>query len=385
MEVSDVVVSGVGATKFGELWDRGFSDLVREAVGFALNDASLSIKNIDALVVGNMLLSQINNQAHVGAYAAESIGHKESSFTVEGACASGGLAIRQAYLMVKSGELENVLVVGVEKMTDTPIEEITTYLVGASSLREQFVGATFPGLYGLMQRKYIKEHGVDGDDFAYVSQKNHFHASKNKKAHFQREVSINQINESDMVADPIKLLHCSPISDGAAAVVLSGSKKPKKGEVLVAGSSQAGDSLSLSYRKKLTSLEATKKAYKSLVKDVGFLNEDVDLLEVHDCFSIAEVMALEDMGFCKAGKGLSLLKNGFGKLGSSEVVVNSSGGLKACGHPVGATGVKQVVEIVDQLKKRCGERQVKKPFLGITHNVGGTGATVVMHALRRAE
>jgi acetyl-CoA C-acetyltransferase len=380
-----VVARGVGITAFGEWWAKSALDLAKEAADEALGEAGMTLKDIDLLVTGNMCLPAIANQCHGGAYLASGIGFSGRSLAVEAACASGGLAIRQAVAAVLSGMVTRVLVLGVEKMTDVSAEVITKSLMAAADEGEQLAGATFPSLYGMMHRSYQENNELTDEQMAGHAVKNHYHGSMNPLAHFQKEVSVQDVVSSSMVADPIRLLHCSPVSDGAAAVVLEGVTAVEKGLVEVAGSGQGADTLALGRRESLTSMKATKMAAHEALKMAGVPLHEVDVVEVHGCFSVAEIMALEDLGLVPANQGAHRLLDGFGRLGGRGPTVNTSGGLKACGHPVGATGVKQLVEVVRQLTERAGKRQMVGARVGLTHNVGGTGATAVVHILRRAE
>jgi len=363
-----IYITGAATTKFGELWSASPRSLAREAVGNALKDALISEKNIQALFVGNMLSGMLGGQEHLGAFFAEELGISAPAFKIEGACASGGLALHNAVNSVLSGQYDTVVALGVEKMTDHKPEDVATALMGAGSDEERAAGATFPGLYAILARAHMQKFGTTEEDMAAVAVKNHFHASLNPNAQFHSPITVEQVMRSSRIADPLKLLDCSPISDGAAAVVVS----RKKGIEILA-STVATDTLGLAQRKSLTELAATREAGKKAFKIAGVSQKDIDVAEVHDCFTIAEILAMEDLGFCKKGK--------FGTL--KHLVVNPSGGLKGCGHPVGATGIKQVVEIVEQLRGRAGARQVKNARVGLTHNVGGSGATAVVHILKR--
>lgn len=244
---------------------------------------------------------------------------------------------------------------------------------------------TFPSLYGMMQRAYMERYRVSEEIMASIPVKNHHHGSLNHLAHFQNSITTETVLASGMVAEPIRLLHCSPISDGAAAVVLEMSEVVKSGEVEVVGLGVGGDTIGLSGRRSLTSLLATKTATQRAMKMSGLTIDQIEVAELHDCFSVAEAMALEDVGLVPEGRAAAMVADGYGRVGSDGVVINSSGGLKACGHPVGATGVKQVVEIVWQLTGRVGKRQKNNARVGLTHNVGGTGATAVVQIFRRAD
>lgn len=381
-----VAVIGIGLTKFGEHWDKGLRNLALEAGIKAVTDAKIEGKDIDGMFIGNMAAGRLIGQEHLGALVADQIGVTIPATRVEAACASGGLALRQGVLSILSGQHSMVLVGGAEKMTDLSVEQVTTTLMGAADEEwEGFYGVTFPGLYALMARKHMHDYGTTREQLAAISVKNHFHGSMNPIAQFQNKITIEQVLKSTMVADPLSLLDCSPVTDGAAAMILCRADLAKKytdKPVYIIGSGQASDTLALSQRKSLTRLDATIEASRIAYKQAGVGPKDINLAEVHDCFSIAELMAVEDLGFAEKGKGGKFIEEGNTRLGG-KVPFNTSGGLKACGHPVGATGIKQACEIVIQLRGEAGERQVKNAEIGMTHNVGGSGATAAVHIFRR--
>ena len=382
-----VAIIGAGMTRFGERWDKGFRDLVTEAGTQAITDAKLSGEEISAGYVGTMASGSLVGQEHAGALIADYMGLDPIPITrVEGACASGSLALRQGVLAVASGLHDIVVVGGVEKMTDLDTAAVSQILGGAGDQEwELFMGATFPALYAFMARRHMHEYGTTEEMLASVAVKNHQNGAKNKYAQFQREITMEQALNAKMVADPLKILDCSPITDGAAAVVLapldmatSYTDKP----IDIVASEQASGTLALHDRESLTSIDAAKIASQRAYKKAGIAPQDVDVAEVHDCFTIAEVVATEDLGFFAPGKGGPAALEGKTKL-DGEIAVNTSGGLKATGHPVGATGVKQVCEVTWQLRGDAGERQVKNVETGLTHNVGGSGATAVIHLYKR--
>ena len=383
-----VAIIGAGMTEFGEHWEKGFRDLTAEAGVRAIEDAHLEGTKIDALYGGTMAAGRLIGQEHITALIADYMGLNPIPATrVEAACASGGVALRQGYISVASGVHDIVVVGGAEKMTDVPVNDAATALGGAGDQEwELFNGATFPALYALMARRHMFEYGTKEEEFAQVAVKNHLNASKNKYAHFQTPVSLETVMNSKVIADPLKLFDCSPISDGAAAIVLAPLEMAKQFTempVEILASTQASDTLALSSRKSLTELRATKVAAKKAFETARLTPKDIDLCEVHDCFTIAEIMAIEDIGFFPKGKGGKATADGETAL-NATVSINTSGGLKGCGHPVGATGVKQAVEVTWQLRGEAGERQVKDAEIGMTHNVGGSGATCVTHIMRRA-
>ena len=384
-----VAIVGVGMTEFGEHWEKGFRDLIAEAGVRAIEDAKLAGVKIDALYGGTMAAGRLIGQEHITALIADYMGLNPIPATrVEAACASGGVALRQGYMAVASGIHDVVVVGGAEKMTDVPVNDAAAALGGAGDQEwELFMGATFPALYALMARRHMFEYGTTEEEMAQVAVKNNLNASKNKYAHFGSPVSLETVMKSKVIADPLKLFDCSPISDGAAAVILAPMETARQftdTPVEIIASTQASDTLGLSSRKSLTELKATKVAAKKAFELAKMTPGDIDVCEVHDCFTIAEILAIEDIGFFPKGKGGKATMDGETAL-NSTISINTSGGLKGCGHPVGATGVKQAVEIVWQLRGEAGERQVKNAEVGMTHNVGGSGATCVTHIMRRAD
>lgn len=382
-----VAIVGVGMTKFGEHWERGFRDLVTEAGVRALEDAGMSGAEISAGYVGTMAAGSLIGQEHTGALIADYMGLNPIPITrVEGACASGSLALRQGVMAVASGMHDVVVVGGVEKMTDLDTAEVSEILGGAGDQEwELFLGATFPALYAMMARRYMHEHGATEEMLASVAVKNHRHGSMNPLAQFQNEITIQDVLDSKMVADPLKILDCSPLTDGAAALVLAPLESAKKytdTPIEIAASAQASDTIALHNRESLTGVKAARIAAQAAYRQAGISPSQVKVAEVHDCFTIAEIMAIEDLGFFPKGKGGEASLNGETQIGA-KVAVNTSGGLKACGHPVGATGIKQAVEIAWQLRGEAGKRQAPGADIGLSHNVGGSGATAVVHIYRR--
>ncbi len=387
--MSGVVVIGTGITKFGEQWSKSFRELIAEAGIRAILDSGLKGKDIEAIYGGCMASGRFIGQEHIGALIADQLGiNPIPSTRCEAACASGGVALRQGYLAIKSGEKDIVAVGGVEKMTEVSTEEAGFALGGAGDQEtELFHGATFPSLYALLAKRHMFEFGTTEKQMAMVAVKNHANAVHNPNAQYQREITLEQVMDSGYVAEPIKLLDCSPITDGAAAVILASEEKAKElglGGVEVLASEQASDTLALDNRKSLSELNATKVASRKAYEKAGVNPKDIDVAEVHDCFTIAEILAIEDLGFFKKGEGGIATEKGKTKIGG-KVAINTSGGLKAAGHPVGATGIKQAIEAVEQLKGKCGKRQVKKAKIALAHNIGGSGATAVVSIFRRAK
>jgi acetyl-CoA C-acetyltransferase len=382
-----VSIIGGGLTRFDERWDASFRELVVEAGLAAVQDAQIEGKEIQAVYGGCMSSGRLAGQEHVGALLADFLGlNPIASTRCEAACASGGVALRSGYLAVASGMYDVVAVGGVEKMTDFDAADVAVALGGAGDQEnELFFGATFPALYALMARRHMLDYGTTEEMMASCSVKNHANAVENPYAQYRNKITIEEVMGSGPIATPLKLLDCSPITDGAAAVILCASERARKyckEPVEVIASAQASDSIALANRKSMTELAATKVAAADAYRQAGLAPKDIDVAEVHDCFTIAEIMAIEDLGFFPKGAGGRASLDGETAL-NSKVSINTSGGLKACGHPVGATGVKQAVEIYWQLQGRAGKRQARDAKVGMTHNVGGSGATAVVHLYRR--
>ena len=384
-----VAVIGVGDTEFGELWDYSFRDLGIRAGLAAVADANITSEQIDALYVGNMSAGRFIEQEHIGALIADYAGLSTGNIPatrVEAAGASGGLALRQGFMAVASGMHDIVVVGGAEKMTDVSDDESAIIQSSAADQEwETVLGATFPALHALIARRHMHDHGTTREQLSEVAIKNHRHGSMNPKAQFQREITRETVMGSPVVASPLRMFDCAPSSDGAAAVVLcplESAKKYTDVAIEIVGSGQASDSLALHHRKDICTMEATKLAAKRAFAMANITQKDVDVAEVHDNFTISEILAIEDIGFFKKGEGGKATEAGLTGL-NGEIAVNTSGGLKARGDPVGATGIAQVVEIVTQLRGKADKRQVKDATVGMTHNVGGTGATAIVHVFRR--
>lgn len=380
-----VAVLGYGMTKFGELWEKSFSDLFIEAGTKAIESANIEGDEIDALYIGNMSGGRFVDQEHIASLIADFAGlNPIPSTRVEAACASGGLALRHGIMAIESGLHKIVAVGGIEKMTDLPTKKVTQTLVTAADQEwEASVGMTFPGLYALIARRHMHDFGTTEEQLAMVSVKNHENASLNENAHFQFKISIEKVLSSPFVADPLKLLDCSPISDGAACIILADeklAKKIKKSDdiVYITASGHATSSISLHARENICVSDTTIKAGEIAYKIADKEPKDIDLAEVHDAFTIGEIIAIEALGFCRIGEGGKLTENGE-TARNGKIPINTSGGLKAKGHPVGATGVAQAIEICEQLLKKAGKRQVKNAEVGLTHNVGGSGGSAVVH------
>ncbi len=382
-----VSIISAGLSKFGKnegLYSRElFAQAVKEA--FDRCPKLEPKRDIKAMFVGHMGESY-EHQGHMGAATADWAGLLNiPASRIEAACASSGVALRSGVYAVLSGLADIVLVGGVEKMTHRTTAEVTEYLAMASDYPfEQWHGITFPGLYALMATAHMHQYGTTEAQMAAVAVKNHYHGSLNPKAQMQKEITLENALASRLVASPLKLYDCSLITDGASCIILT---KPDLAmrftdkPVHIIGSGQASDTIGLYERQSLTSLLAAKLAAKTAYTMAAVKPEDVDLAEVHDCFTSAEIIAYEDLGFCAAGEGGKLAENGETRL-DGRLPVNTSGGLKAKGHPVGATGTAQAYEVYLQLTGQADKRQVKNAKIGLTHNVGGSGATATVHVYR---
>jgi acetyl-CoA C-acetyltransferase len=383
----DVAVIGIGIHKWGELWEESVRDIFVKSALNAIDDAG--VEHLDSMYVGCMSSGLFNGQEHLGSMMADYLGQRNLPGTrIESACASGGLAFRHAFIEVASGMSEVVLAGGVEKMTDVGGNE-ATYALGTAADQEYegYQGITFPGLYAMIARAHMHRYGTTRDQLSHVSVKNHRHGAMNPHAQYPFEVKLDQVAKSTMIADPLTILDCSPITDGAAAAILCPLERAKeftqKPVIKVIGSGHATDTIALHQRKDVTWLSATEKAGERAFEMSGKTHNDIDLLEVHDCFTIAEIVVLESLGFVERGKGGTAAESGMTALGG-KLPVNTSGGLKSKGHPVGATGVAQIHELVTQLRGDAGDRQVEGAKVGMAQNMGGTGGSTVVHILEVA-
>jgi acetyl-CoA C-acetyltransferase len=383
-----VSIVSAGSSQFGRLdgvFGRElFADAAKEAFDRCPNLDP--IKDVEALFVGHMGESY-EHQGHTGPTLADWTGLlPKPAVRLESACASSGAALRTGIQAILSGMHKVVMVGGVEKMTHRTTAEVTEFLAMASDLPfEQWNGLTFPALYALMATAHMHEYGTTEEQMARVAVKNHHNGTLNPKAHMQKEITLEKAMGSKVIAWPLKLYDCSLITDGASCLILTHPDLAKKftdSPVHVIGSGQASDAIGLYEREKLTSLKAARLAGQEAYRMAGVEVKDLDVAEVHDCFTIAELMAYEDLGFCGSGKGGKLIEEGTTELGG-KLPVNPSGGLKSKGHPVGATGTAQAYEIYLQLTEQAEKRQVKGAEIGLSHNVGGSGATACVHIYRR--
>jgi len=375
----EVAIVGAGMTNFGEIWDMSIRDLFVEAALGALEDARAD--TLDSIYVGNMSAGLFVGQEHLGPLLADHMGMRGVPATrVESACASGGMALRSAFFEVASGASDLVLASGVEKMNDGA--DVTAVLATASDQEEEvYYGVTFPGLYAMIARAHMEAHGTTEEDLSWVSVKAHRNGAKNPRAQFRREMSLEDVMSSSMVAAPLRLLHCSPVTDGAAAVLLCPLDRAKEftdRPVKILASGAATSSLALAHRDDPAFLDVVELAGRRAYEMAGIGPDEVDLAEVHDCFAIAEICCVEALGFMEKGKGREGARDGTTDLGG-RIPVNVSGGLKAKGHPVGATGIAQAVTVVEQLRGDAGALQVEGARIGLAQNMGGSGASSTVH------
>jgi len=373
MVIFSMYINGVGRTKFGDT-PKSLVELVYEAMYAAIQDSPLNIRDIDAIFVSNFLGGLLNRQLHLNSLIASLIpGVNIPIIRLEAACASSSASLNQAIYSLS--KFSNVMVIGVEKMNGTkfvnPIDAIAT--AGDYSLDTRN-GLIFPAAYALIAQQYMNKYGVDHDVLEKVSYLNHKNANLNPLAHFyHKKVTRQMIKDSPVVATPLNLFDCSPISDGAVSVIIS-SKRYSDRDIPILSSQISTDSISLTQRTDLTSFKATKIASRKAYDEAGIQPEDIDFLEVHDCFTINQLIALEDLQICKPGQASELVESGDIEI-NGKIPVNVDGGLKANGHPIGATGLAQIFEIVTQLRLEADKRQVDNPEIGLAHNIGGVGGT----------
>jgi len=379
--VEKVCVLGVGSTKYGKL-DDSISDITIQASVDAIESAGIEPKEIKAGYISNVF-GVADKQVHLGPVVMSNLGISERpSLSIESACGSGSVAFREAFANVAGGFYDAVLVTGVEKVTHTGTDWTTTYFSYCSDFfYEGGAGATFPGLFASIARAYLNEFKATEEDFAEVAVKNHDNGLLNPKAHLRKKITVDDVMKSAVVASPLKIYDCCPFSDGASSVILcneSFAKEHNKDYIQVIGSGRGGSPAALQGREHMTTIPSTKIAAEAAYKMAGVTPKDIDFAEVHDCFTIAEIIDTEDLGFFEKGQGVQAVREGQTKR-NGQIPINPSGGLKSKGHPIGATGVGQVVEVYDQLTGKAGERTVKDAKIGLTQNFGATGASCAVH------
>jgi len=383
----DAYVIGVGHTAFGEAWEKSYRQLMTEAGLAAIQDAGIQGDEIDEVFVGTMSTGKLVGQEHVAPLLLDGAGLADlhiPATRVEASGASGGLAFRQAVQAIRAGGADIVVVGGLEKMTD--VSDADAQAIASSGIDqewEHFFGANDAALHALVAKRHMAEYGTTREQLAAVAVKNHAHGANNPLAQFRRAITPDKVLRAPMVAEPFTVFDCAPVSDGAACLVLASSGvvgSYRKDAVKVSGSGQASDALALHSRATTTTWRSTAEAARRAYTEAGISVADIRLAEVHDAYTINEILAIEDLGFVKKGEGGPATlegRTGF----DGDIVVNPSGGLKARGHPAGATGIAQVCEVVWQLRGEAKGRQVKDARIGVTHNTGGTGATAVVHVL----
>ena len=377
-----VAILGIGQTKIGEHWERSLREIGGDAAFAAMQDAG--VEKVDSLFTGNMLSPMVNGQNQLGTFFADWIGlWQQEAVKIEAACGSGAAAFRSALMAVASGDIESALVVGVEKMTDKAGRDVTAALATAADADyEVEQGISFVGINALVMRRYMHEFGWKHEDFAPFSINSHANAMHNPYARLHEKISVEKFEKSSMVATPINLLDASPTGDGAAAMVIVPAEKvQRKPRILVSASAAATDTIAVHSRKDPLFLQAAYQSSKRAYEMAGITPNDIDVFELHDAFSIMAALSLEASGFAERGQGVRLaLDNEISIQG--RVPVCTRGGLKARGHPVGATGMYQLVEVAQQLRGECGQTQVDGAKIGMAQNIGGSGATILTHILR---
>ena len=374
----DTYIHGIGMTQFGKLEDRTMKDLLLEASIDALKDANNP--KVDAVFVGNFMGGSVYNQEILGAIVANDLGlGYVPTAKIEGACASGGIAFRQAILGILSGEYESVLVAGVEKMKHISTVEITEAINAAmdNDSNEKHAGLTFPGFFGVLANRYFYETGAPTAHLAKVALKNRENALNNPLAQFKKPTTIEEIMEARMITEPLGLFDCSPTTDGAAAVVLS----KRKSNIKIRSSAQASGPTQMQNAENLLSIPAVKESGRLAYEKAGLGPDDIDVVEIHDCFSMTEIISSEELGFFNSGEGYLAVEHGRTKP-DGDKPINTSGGLLSKGHPIGATGVSQIYQITQQLRGNA-PNQVDGARIGLAQNLGGTGSYSTVHILER--
>src|SRR5690242_16866903 len=380
-----VAVAGVGKTRFGAFADRDLRSLAVEAGEKCLKNGHVSPSQVEAFFLGNFAGPSFVNQNHLAPYISTALGiHDVPATRIEAACASSGAAFFQAFLTVASGVYDTVLVVGVEKMTSQPTARVTEILAAAGDCSGEIkAGSTFPSLFAMIARRHMYQFGTTREHLAAVAVKNHANGALNPDAHMRRVITMEEALNARPVAEPLGLYDCSLISDGAAAVILMPADRARdftNKPVRILGVAQASDFVALDQKPDITTFPAVRRAAQKAYEMAGVGPRDIQFTEVHDCFTIAEIVALEDLGFIERGLGGLWTASG-ATARTGEKPVNASGGLKSKGHPVGATGVAQICDLFAQIRCEAGEMQLKRNSLGLAQNLGGSGATCVVSIL----
>ena len=382
-----VCVLGAGSTKYGKL-DESVIEIALNASKDAIESAGITPKDIQAGYISNVF-GVADKQVHMAPVIMSNLGIPYvPGLTIESACGSGSVMLREAYANIAAGFYDCVLALGVEKITHTGTTQSTTLFSYCSDFfYEGGNGATFPGLFASIARAYMTTHKANEEDLAYVAVKNHENGILNPKAHVRKKITVDDVMKSPVVASPLKLYDCCPFSDGASAVILCNeefAKKSRKPYVEVIGSGRGASPAAVQAREDITTIPSTISAAKQAYKMAGITPKDIDFAEVHDCFTIAEIIDIEDLGFFPKGTAAHAVTEGATRR-NGEIPINPSGGLKSKGHPIGATGVGQVVEVFEQFTGKAGERTVKNAETALTHNFGATGASAAVHIFRKVQ
>ena len=380
-----VFVLGAGSTKYGKL-NESIIEIALNASKDAIDSAGITPRDIKAGYISNVF-GVADKQVHMAPVIMSNLGIPDvPGLTIESACGSGSVMFREAYANIAAGFYDCVIALGVEKITHTGTAESTTLFSYCSDyFYEGGNGASFPGLFGSMARAYLATHKATEEDLARIAVKNHENGFFNPKAHIKKKITIDDVLNSPVVASPLKLLDCCPFSDGASAVILCDeafAKKSGKPYIEVIGSGRGASPASVQTRKDITTIPSTIDAANQAYKMANLTPKDIDFVEVHDCFTIAELVDIEDLGFFPKGSGAQAVREGRTTL-KGDIPVNPSGGLKSKGHPIGATGVGQVVEVFEQFTNKANERTVKDAEIAMTHNFGATGASAAVHIFKK--
>lgn len=380
-----VCVLGAGSTKYGKL-NESIIEIALNASKDAIESSGITPRDINAGYISNVF-GVTDKQVHMAPVIMSNLGIPNiPGLTIESACGSGSVMFREAFANVAAGFYDCVLALGVEKITHTGTVESTTLFSYCSDyFYEGGNGASFPGLFGSMARAYLATYDASEEDLAKIAVKNHENGIFNPKAHIRKKITVDDVLNSPVVASPLKLYDCCPFSDGASAVILCNeefAKKSGRPYIEIIGSGRGASPASVQSRKDITTIPSTVDAAKQAYKMANISPKDVDFVEVHDCFTIAELIDIEDLGFFSKGAGAQAVREGRTTL-KGDIPVNPSGGLKSKGHPIGATGVGQVVEVFEQFTDKAGERTVKNAEIAMTHNFGATGASAAVHIFKR--
>ncbi|HKG41348.1 MAG TPA: thiolase domain-containing protein [Nitrososphaeraceae archaeon] len=382
-----VCVLGAGSTKYGKL-NESIIEMALNASKDAIESAGITPKDIQAGYISNVF-GVADKQVHMAPVIMSNLGIPHvPGLTIESACGSGSVMLREAYANIAAGFYDCVLALGVEKITHTGTTQSTTLFSYCSDFfYEGGNGASFPGLFASIARVYMTTHKANEEDLAYVAVKNHENGILNPKAHVRKKITVDDVMKSPVVASPLKLYDCCPFSDGASAVILCNeefAKKSRKPYVEVIGSGRGASPAAVQAREDITTIPSTISAAKQAYKMAGITPKDIDFAEVHDCFTIAEIIDIEDLGFFPKGTAAHAVREGATRR-NGEIPINPSGGLKSKGHPIGATGVGQVVEVFEQFTGKAGERTIKNAETALTHNFGATGASAAVHIFRKVQ